>query len=153
MCWSMGGSTGEGQGDRQGVVRPIRFKMYNIQNGLNSGLESALRRMSQAKMDTGIFQETNLTKSIYTRESSGYRVVAMEAPSAHSGGVAMFYRAEGHFSIEAIQTYRANIVRFQLASGNRQGLIVGWYLAPEEALTIEDVVAAISQRPQGDVLK
>ena len=83
MCWSTGVSTGVGRGDRQGVVRPIHFGMYNTQNGRNRGMEFALRVMYQAKMDLGVFQETNLTKSIYMRESSGYRVVATEAPSAH----------------------------------------------------------------------
>ena len=36
---------------------PIRFGTYNINNGRNGGLESALRRMSQTNMDLGIFQE------------------------------------------------------------------------------------------------
>ena len=37
---------------------PIRFGTYNIRNGRNGVLESALRGMSQANMDLGIFQET-----------------------------------------------------------------------------------------------
>ena len=64
MCQSMGESTGGGQGDRQGVVCLIRFETYNIRNGWNGGLESALRRMPQTNMDLGVFQETKLTKSI-----------------------------------------------------------------------------------------
>ena len=35
---------------------PIRFGTYNIRNGRNGGLESALRGMSQANIDLGIFQ-------------------------------------------------------------------------------------------------
>ena len=66
------------------------------------GLETALRIMSQANMDLGVFQETNLTKIIITCESSGYRVVATEAPRAHSGGVTVLYRAKYHFSVEAL---------------------------------------------------
>ena len=50
--------------------------------------------MSQAKMDLGVFQETKLTKRIYTCEFSRYKVVAMEAPSLHSGGVSLFYWTE-----------------------------------------------------------
>ena len=103
-------------------------------------------------MDLGVFQETKLTKRIYTRESSGYKVVATEAPIAHSGGVSIFYRAAEHFSVEAIQTHRANVVRFQLAPGDRRWYIVGCYLAPDNASTIEDVVAAIGKRPRGDML-
>ena len=70
---STGGSTKE--------EVPIRFGTYNIRNGSNGGLESALRGMSQANIDLGIFQETKCTDGIYTRESAGYRVVATDAPS------------------------------------------------------------------------
>ena len=35
---------------------PIRFGAYNIRNERNGGLELALRGMSQANMDLGIFQ-------------------------------------------------------------------------------------------------
>ena len=46
---------------------------WNIKhrNGCNGGLEYALRRMFQANMDLGVFQETKPTKRIYTRDSSG----------------------------------------------------------------------------------
>ena len=69
---------------------PIRFRTYNIRNGRNRGLESALHGMSQANMDLGILQETKLAKRIYAHDSSEYKVVDMEAPSAHIGGVALF---------------------------------------------------------------
>ena len=49
--------------------------------------------------------------------------------------------------MEALQTYGANVISFQLESGERRWFIAGCYLVPENALTIEDVVAAISQRP------
>ena len=45
----------------------IRFVAYNICNGRNGGLESALRGMSQANMDLGIFQETKVIDGVYTR--------------------------------------------------------------------------------------
>ena len=47
---------GGGWYNRQGVVRPIHFRTYNIQNGWNGGLESTLRGTSQANMDLGVFQ-------------------------------------------------------------------------------------------------
>ena len=64
---------------------PIRFVTYNIRNGRNRGLESALREMSQANMDLGIFQETKVTDGIYTCGLAGYSVVATDAPSRHRG--------------------------------------------------------------------
>ena len=65
---------------------PIRFGTYNIRNGRRGGLESTLRRMSQANMDLGILQETKIMNGIYTRGSAGYTVIATDAPSRHRGG-------------------------------------------------------------------
>ena len=81
--------------------------------------------MSQANIDLGIFQETKLTKRIYVCDSSGYKVMATEAPSAHSGNNALFFRAEGHLSVEAFQDHGVNTVSFHLASGDRRWYIVG----------------------------
>ena len=123
MCRHKEVSTGGGRYKRQEQarpVRPIRFGLYNIRNSRNGGLEFALRGMSQANMDLGIFQGTKITKFIYTRESSGYKVVATETPIAHSGVVAIFYRMKDHFSVEAFQTHRANVVSFQMTLGDRR---------------------------------
>ena len=43
------------------------FGTYNIRNVCNGGLESALRGVSHANMNLGIFQETNVIDVIYTR--------------------------------------------------------------------------------------
>ena len=115
---------------------PIRFGTYNIRNGRNVGLESALRGMSQANMDLGILQETNCTDGIYTRESAGSRVVATDTPSRHCGGVALFYRPSPLFSVEAVREYRPNVMSFKLATGARRWYIIGCYLAPDNTLTI-----------------
>ena len=79
---------------------PIRFGTYNIRNGRNGGLELALREISQASMDMGIFQETNFTDRIYTRGLAKYSVVATNAPSRHRGGVAVFYQPAPHFAVK-----------------------------------------------------
>ena len=49
----------------------MRFGTYNICNGQNRGLESALRGMYQANMDLYILQETKLPDGIYTHGSDG----------------------------------------------------------------------------------
>ena len=41
----------------------IHFISYNIWNGCNSGLESALRRMVQTNIDLGVFQDTKFNIS------------------------------------------------------------------------------------------
>ena len=106
-------------------TRPIRFGTYNIRNGRNGDLESSLRRISQANTGLGVFQENKITKRICECGSSGYNAVATEAPSAHSGGVVLFYWLAEQFSVEAFQAHGANVVSFQMASGERWWYIVG----------------------------
>ena len=85
-------------------------------------------------MNLGIFQETKITKRIYTRKCSGYRVVAMKAPSVHSVDIDVLYRVAYQLSVEALQTYGANVFSFQMASGDRRWFIMGLYLGPRQRL-------------------
>ena len=79
-------------------------------------MESALRGMSQANMDLGIFQEKKCTDGIYTRESAGYRVVATDALIRHRGGVALFYRPLPLFEVETARDYGPNALSFEVAT-------------------------------------
>ena len=87
-------------------------------------------------MDLGILQETKLTDGVYTRGSAGYSVIATDAPSRHRSGVAIFYRSEPHFVVEAVEKFGPKVIGFQLATGARQWYIVGVYLAPEDTRTM-----------------
>ena len=131
---------------------PITFSTYNIRNGRNEGLESALRGMFQANMDLGILQETKCTDGIYTRESARYCIISMDAPSRHRSGVALFYRPSPLFVVEAVRQYGPNAMRFELATGARKWYIIGCYLAPNDTSTIESVDAALKDRPKGTTL-
>ena len=57
-----------GQGDKWEAVHMIRFGSYNTCNGQKGGIESALRGMSQANVELGIFQDMEFTRVIYKRE-------------------------------------------------------------------------------------
>ena len=81
---------------------PIRFGTYNIINGRNGGLESAVRLVYQANMDLGIFQETKVTDGIYTRGSAGYNLFAMDGPSRNHGVMTVLYRTASYFTVEAV---------------------------------------------------
>ena len=59
----------------------IQFGSYNIRNGQNGGIESALRGVSKANLDLGVLQETNITDGIFNHRSSGYIIVAMDVTS------------------------------------------------------------------------
>ena len=99
---------------------PIKFGTYNIRNGRNGGLESALRGMAQANIDLGVFQEKKCTDGIYTRELAGYRVVATDAPSRHRSEVALFYRPSALFAVEEVREYGPNVINFEVATGRRR---------------------------------
>ena len=96
---------------------PIRFGAYNICNVCNGGLGSALRGVSQANMDLGIFQETNLTNIIYTRGSAGYSVVTTDTPIRHCVEVVVFHRPAPYFTVEVVQQFGPNVFGLQLATG------------------------------------
>ena len=110
---------------------PIKFGTYNIRNGRNRGLESALRGMSQANIDLGVFQETKCTDGVYTRALAGYRVVATDTPSRHRG---------------------PNVISFEVVTIRRRWYIIGCYIAPDDARTIERVVTALGDQPRGTAL-
>ena len=61
----------------------------------------------------------------------------------------MFHRPAPHFAVEAVQKFGPNVVGFQLATGKRRWNIVGCYLAPDDILTIESVVAGLKEHPMG----
>ena len=131
---------------------PIKFGTYNIRNGRNGGLEAALRGMAQANIDLGVFQDTKCTNGVYTRVSAGFRVVAMDAPSRHCGGIALFYREGADFAVEEVRPYGPNVISFELVTGRRRWYIIRCYIAPDDAQTIERVVTALVDQPRGTAL-
>ena len=60
MCWGTGQAVEGGEGGQA----PICFGTYNIRNGHNGCLESALRGVGKSNVDMGVFQETKLTYGI-----------------------------------------------------------------------------------------
>ena len=111
-----------------------------------------LRGMEHANLDMGIMQETKITDGVYTRTSAGYRVVATDAPIRHSGGIAMFYRDGAGFAVEEVRPYGPNVISFEVVTGRRRWYIIGCYLAPDDARTIERVVTALGDQPRGTAL-
>ena len=61
----------------------------------------------------------------------------------------MFHQPVPHFAVEAVQQFGPNVVGFHLATRERWCYIVECYLAPDNTLKIESVVAALKERPRG----
>ena len=95
----------------------ITVTNWNIQNGRNGGLEGNLRAVKALGVDFGLLTKTKLTGSIYTRHSSGYKVIATEAFSAYQGGVALCWRKSANFEVEETQTWGPNVMTCQLVTG------------------------------------
>ena len=75
-----------------------------------------------------------------------------EAPSAHRGGVAIFYLEAEHFVIKDLCLHGPNVISFQLVTGRRRWHVGGFYINPSDALTIEYITVAIGNRTYGDGL-
>ena len=61
----------------------------------------------------------------------------------------MFYRKAEHFTLEALCLHGPKVASFQLAPRGKRWYVVSCYIAPDNASTIEAVVAATSQKPCG----
>ena len=66
--------------------------------------------------------------------------------------MAPFYRPSPLFELEAVREYRLNVLSFKVATGARRWYIIGCYLAPDNAETIERVVTALGDVPKGTAL-
>ena len=66
--------------------------------------------------------------------------------------MALFYRPLPLFEVEVVLEYGPNVLSFEVATGARRWYIIGCYLAPNNAETIELVVTALGDRPRGTAL-
>ena len=54
--------------------------------------------------------------------------------------------------MEEVRQYGPNVLSVEVVSGRRRWFIVGCYIAPDDAQTIERVVKALKDQPQGTAL-
>ena len=64
----------------------------------------------------------------------------------------MFYHEAEHFTLEAIRLHGPKVASFQMAPRGKRWYVVRCYIAPDNASTIESVVASTSQKPCGEDL-
>jgi hypothetical protein len=127
----------------------IAVASWNIRNSCNGGLESALRAMEAMDVDLGILMETKGTGGIHTRHSSGYSVVASDAPSAHQGGIAFFWRANKTYEVKDWRIRGPNVLSFVIVTGSQRFYIVGCYILPTNLNTLPQVKQALNECPKG----
>ena len=103
-------------------------------------------------MDLGVFQWKKRSDGIYTRELARYRVIATDVPSQHQGRVTVFYRDFLQFMVESQWHFTPSVFSLHLVLGGRRWYIVGCYLTPYDASTINNIVTAIRQSPRRNEL-
>ena len=129
-------------------VEVVYFGTHNIQNGRNGDLGLAWNRMYQANVDLGLLQGTKSFGGLYAQESAGFCIVVYGGLSRHRRGMTPFYKYLLFFVVEYQQQHGPNIIRFQILPDKIRCHVVGCYLAPHNASTLEVVTAAIGHRPR-----
>ena len=87
----MGGKTGDGENDQVWHVQ------HPEQTKQGSGIGPLWDGTGTGKLWSYTGDEAH--RRIYMQESSGFWVIAMEAPSAHHGGITILYQEAEHFTI------------------------------------------------------
>jgi hypothetical protein len=105
--------------------------------------------MEAMGVNLGILLETKLTGGIYTRNLSGYSVVAFNAPSAHQGGIALFWRANKTYKVKDWRICGPNMLSFVIVMGSQRFYAVGCYIPPTNLSTLAQVEQALNEFPQG----
>ena len=123
---------------------------WNIRSGRAGGLESACRALGAMNVDIGFLQETKLTGGVYTRQSSGYQVIASDASSNRQGGVALCWKEHDSYELEEWRFFGPNVLAFRLVTGGKDFYCVGCYIPPseEDQSTLENVRRAQQQCPE-----
>ena len=112
-----GGQMGDGENDK---VRPVQHPEW-LKRG--SGIGTLWDGIGTDGLWS--FPGDESQKRVYTQEASRFRVMATEAPSAHCGGVDIFYHKAEHFAIKETRLHGPNVIIFQLVTGRRQLHVVG----------------------------
>jgi hypothetical protein len=111
--------------------------------------EVALRAIAQVNVDITILTETKLTDDRYIKYSHGYEVIATTSKSSAQGGVALSYRDDEAWQVEAVKRFEPNVIGFELVTGNRRYSCVGGYIPPTDIDTLEAIRTALEATPTG----
>jgi exonuclease III len=133
---------------------PITIDTYNIRSGRNSNLQIAGRAFRQNNLDIIIVSKTKIDTLAYFQHIEGYRVITTKAPSAHQGGVALFYRdhPKQGWSIESVRTHGSNVLSCILHTGRTRYPIIGVYLAPSHLDDLPHIQHALQCFPREKVI-
>ncbi len=107
--------------------------------------------MGSLGADLEILMETKVTDGIYTQKLSGYSVVASNAPSAHQGGIALFWRPSKSYLVEDWRIWGPNVLTFVLVTGSCHFFAVGCYIPPNDMSTATTIEKVWNKCPCGHI--
>jgi hypothetical protein len=100
-------------------------------------------------VDLGNLLETKVTDGIYTQKSSGYLVAALNPPSTHQGGIALFWQPNKLYVVKDWQIWGPNVLTFVLITGSTRFFAVGCYIPANDLSTLATIKQAWSKCPCG----
>jgi hypothetical protein len=101
--------------------------------------------------DLEILMETKVTDGIRTQNLSGYSVVALNAPSAHQGGIALFWRPNKSYVVKDWRIGGPNMLTLVLVTGSYQFFAVGCYIPPNNLSMLTTIKQAWNECPRGHI--
>jgi hypothetical protein len=101
--------------------------------------------------DLGILMEAKVTDKIYTQKLSEYSVVTSNAPSAHQGGIALFWQPNKSYLVKDWQIWGPNVLTFVLVTGSCRFFAVGCYIPPKNLSTATMIEKAWNECPRGHI--
>ena len=93
-----------------------------------------------------------MVDGVHTQESSGYCILSTNALIQYQGRVVFLYPLLECFQVGSHQFHSPNVDSWQMVSRGKRWFVMGFYLAPNDASTIDHVVTAISRIPLGAAL-
>jgi exonuclease III len=125
----------------------LKLLLLTLEMGAGN-MEVALRAISQANVDIGILTDAKLMDYRYTKYSHGYEAIATTAKSKAQGGVALAYRDDEAWQVEAVKRFGPNVIGFELVTCNHRYSCVGGYISPTDSDTIEFIRSAFESTPR-----
>ena len=132
----------EGEAGDKPASGTVTIATYNVRDGRGGGedgeeflgIVSAARAMEMIGVDVAVLQETKIVDPEFASRSFGdYSILAAAADSERRGGVALLVRESDAFTVENERARGANIISFELITGQEERwFVVGCYLPPSD---------------------
>ena len=105
-------------------VMLIRLASYNIRNGRNDVLESALHGMDQSNMYLDVLQYTKVVGGVYKLVLEGYTDIFANALIRRQGGLEVLYINSLISQVGYHQTFEPIVSIFRMVSGGCRWYVV-----------------------------